>query len=391
MRERGLKIGRIFGIEIHLDWSWFFIFVLITWNLATVFGQAHPEWQITLRWGTALIASLLFFASVLAHELAHSIMARAHGIPVRHITLMLFGGVANIQREPPSPRAEFLITIVGPITSILLGIFFLLMAGIATPPLSLDVVQEPTAVIAQLDPVTTLLLWLGPINLLLGLFNLIPGFPLDGGRILRSILWAITDNLQRATRWAAGAGQVVAWLLILAGVSMIFGATLPVFGSGFLNGLWLAFIGWFLNNAAVQSYRQVVIEDILEGVPIAKMMRTDPPTVPADITISTLVHDYIMNRDDHAFPVEADGQLVGLVTLEDVRTIPREQWDTTYVQEMMTPNERLATLPTTAEADEALHQLQQYDVRQVPVVENGRLVGLVRRRDIMKWLQLQGV
>jgi CBS domain-containing protein len=239
--------------------------------------------------------------------------------------------------------------------------------------------------------VTTLLLWLGPINLLLGLFNLIPGFPLDGGRILRSILWAITDNLQRATRWAAGAGQVVAWLLILAGVSMIFGATLPVFGSGFLNGLWLAFIGWFLNNAAVQSYRQVVIEDILEGVPIAKMMRTDPPTVPADITISTLVHDYIMNRDDHAFPVEADSQLVGLVTLEDVRTIPREQWDTTYVQEMMTPNERLATLPTTAEADEALHQLQQYDVRQVPVVENGRLVGLVRRRDIMKWLQLQGV
>jgi Zn-dependent protease len=124
MRERGLKIGRIFGIEIHLDWSWFFIFILITWNLATVFGQAHPEWQIALRWGTALIASLLFFASVLAHELAHSIMARAHGIPVSHITLMLFGGVANIQREPPSPRAEFLITIVGPITSILLGIFF---------------------------------------------------------------------------------------------------------------------------------------------------------------------------------------------------------------------------------------------------------------------------
>jgi len=391
MRERGLQIGRLFGIQIHLDWSWFFIFVLITWNLASVFGQAHPEWQVALRWGTALIASLLFFASVLAHELAHSVVAQAYGVPVRHITLMLFGGVANIQREPPSPRAEFLITIVGPITSILLGIFFLLMAGITTSPLSLDVVQEPTAVIAQLDPVTTLLLWLGPINLLLGLFNLIPGFPLDGGRILRSILWAITDNLQRATRWAAGAGQVVAWLLILAGVSMIFGATLPVLGGGFLNGLWLAFIGWFLNNAAVQSYRQVVIEDILEGVPIAKMMRTNPPTVPANITISTLVHDYIMNRDDHAFPVEADGQLVGLVTLEDVRTIPREQWDTTYVREMMTPNERLATLPATAEADEALHQLQQYDVRQVPVVENGRLVGLVRRRDIMKWLQLHGV
>lgn len=390
MRKRGIQIGRILGIQVHLDWSWFFIFLLITWNLASVFGQAHPEWNLVWQWGTALTAALLFFASVLAHELAHSIVARAHGVPVRHITLMLFGGVANIQREPPSPKAEFLITIVGPITSILLGFFFLLMAGLSTTAMSLEAVRQPTAVIAQLGPLTTLLLWLGPINLLLGLFNLIPGFPLDGGRILRSILWAITDNLQRATRWAAGAGQVVAWLLIIAGIAMIFGANLPIFGTGFLNGLWLAFIGWFLNNAAVQSYRQVVIEDILEGVPIAKLMRTNPPTVPANITISTLVHEYLMNRDDHAFPVEMNGELVGLVTLEDVRNVSRDQWDTTYVREMMTPNNRLTTLPASAEADEALHQLRQLDVRQVPVVENGRLVGLVRRRDIMKWLQLQG-
>lgn len=390
MRKRGIQIGRILGIQVHLDWSWFFIFLLITWNLASVFGQAHPEWNLVWQWGTALTAALLFFASVLAHELAHSIVARAHGVPVRHITLMLFGGIANIQREPPSPKAEFLITIVGPITSILLGFFFLLMAGLSTTAMSLEAVRQPTAVIAQLGPLTTLLLWLGPINLLLGLFNLIPGFPLDGGRILRSILWAITDNLQRATRWAAGAGQVVAWLLIIAGIAMIFGANLPIFGTGFLNGLWLAFIGWFLNNAAVQSYRQVVIEDILEGVPIAKLMRTNPPTVPANITISTLVHEYLMNRDDHAFPVEMNGELVGLVTLEDVRNVSRDQWDTTYVREMMTPNNRLTTLPASAEADEALHQLRQLDVRQVPVVENGRLVGLVRRRDIMKWLQLQG-
>ena len=389
MTERGLQLGRIFGIQIHLDWSWFFIFVLITWNLASVFGEAHPEWDIVLRGGTAVIAALLFFASVLAHELAHSIVARAHGVPVRHITLMLFGGVANIQREPPSPKAEFLITIVGPITSILLGFFFILMAGI-TASINMEMVQEPTAVIAQLGPVPTLLLWLGPINLLLGVFNLIPGFPLDGGRILRSTLWAITDNLQQATRWAAGVGQIISLLLIVAGISMIFGATIPLLGSGFINGLWLAFIGWFLNNAAVQSYRQVVIEDVLEGVPIANLMRTNPPTVSADITISTLVYEYIMNRDDHAFPVEVDGELVGLVTLEDVRAIGREQWDITYVREVMTPNNRLATLPATAEADEALHQLSQLDVSQMPVVENGRLVGLIRRRDIMKWLQLQG-
>jgi Zn-dependent protease/CBS domain-containing protein len=389
MRERGLQLGRIFGIQIHLDWSWFFIFVLITWNLASVFGEAHPEWDIVLRGGTAVIAALLFFASVLAHELAHSIVARAHGVPVRNITLMLFGGVANIQREPPSPKAEFLITIVGPITSILLGFFFIMMAGI-TASINMEMVQEPTAVIAQLGPVPTLLLWLGPINLLLGVFNLIPGFPLDGGRILRATLWAVTGNLQRATRWAAGVGQIISLLLIVAGISMIFGATIPFLGSGFINGLWLAIIGWFLNNAAVQSYRQVVIEDVLEGVPIVNLMRTNPPTVSADITISTLVHEYIMNRDDHAFPVEVDGELVGLVTLEDVRAIGREQWDTTYVRDIMTPDSRLATLPATAEADEALHQLSQLDVSQMPVVENGRLVGLIRRRDIMKWLQLQG-
>jgi Zn-dependent protease/CBS domain-containing protein len=389
MRERGLQLGRIFGIQIHLDWIWFFIFVLITWNLASVFGEAHPEWDIVLRGGTAVIAALLFFASVLAHELAHSIVARAHGVPVRNITLMLFGGVANIQREPPSPKAEFLITIVGPITSILLGFFFIMMAGI-TASINMEMVQEPTAVIAQLGPVPTLLLWLGPINLLLGVFNLIPGFPLDGGRILRATLWAVTGNLQRATRWAAGVGQIISLLLIVAGISMIFGATIPFFGSGFINGLWLAIIGWFLNNAAVQSYRQVVIEDVLEGVPIVNLMRTNPPTVSADITISTLVYEYIMNRDDHAFPVEVDGELVGLVTLEDVRAIGREQWDTTYVRDVMTPDSRLATLPATAEADEALHQLSQLDVSQMPVVENGRLVGLIRRRDIMKWLQLQG-
>ena len=390
MRERGIRIGRLFGIQIYLDWSWFFMFILITWNLASVFSELHPEWQVFLRWGTALAASLLFFASVLAHELAHSIAARAYGIPVRHITLMLFGGVANIQRDPPSPKAEFLITAVGPVTSIFLGFFFLFAAGLVTRSMALEAVQEPTAVMAQLGPITTLILWLGPVNLLLGFFNLIPGFPLDGGRILRAILWALTDNLQQATRWAASVGQIVAWGLIIAGISMVFGATLPFFGSGLVNGLWLAFIGWFLNNAALESRRQVVIEDMLEGVPVAKMMHSNPPTVPANITINSLVHDHLMNHDDHAFPVEDDDQLVGLVTLEDVRAIPRGQWDTTYVREVMTPLDKLATLPTTAEADEALHQLGQLDVRQVPVLENGRLVGLVRRRDIMRWLQLQG-
>ena len=385
---RGFSIGRLFGININIDWSWLFIFLLITWQLSTVFGNFHPEWDTVLRWGTALIASLLFFASVLAHELAHSLMARAQGIPVRNITLFLFGGVSNIQREPPSPRAEFLITIVGPVTSIVLGFLFILLAGLTTG--SVDVtLAEPMQIFADLNPLSTLLFWLGPINIVLGLFNLIPGFPLDGGRILRSILWALTDNLRRATRWASWVGQAIAWLMIVAGVAMIFGVTIPFFGTGFLNGLWLAFIGWFLNSASVQSYQQVVLQDVLEDVPVTRIMRPNPPTVPPDSSISSLVHDYVMATDDHAFPVQENGRLLGLVTLEDVRGVSRNQWDVVRVREIMTPAEQLTTITTDDCADEALNKLRERDVRQLPVLHNGELAGLLRRRDIVKWLQLQ--
>lgn len=389
----GFRIGRIFGINIRINWSWLLILALIVWNLTSVFGQAHPEWSPLLRGGVALVAALLFFASVLAHELAHSLMARAQGLPVRNITLFLFGGVSNIQREPPSPRAEFLITIVGPATSIVLGLFFIfggiVWAGQRGVALTQVAGDDPTAVLRQLGPVVTVLFWLGPINLLLGVFNLIPGFPLDGGRILRSALWALTDNLRRATRWASWVGQGVAWLLIIAGISMIFGANLPVFGSGVLGGVWLAFIGWFLNSAAIQSYRQVVVQDLLEDVPVSRVMRPQPPTVAADSSVDTLVNA-IMGGDERAFPVIADGQLVGLVTLEDVRRVPRAAWPATRVREIMTPTAELVTLDVNEDAAEALHKLQTRDVRQVPVLQNGRVSGLLRRRDIMKWLQLQG-
>ena len=385
---RGFHLGRLFGININIDWSWLFIFLLITWHLSTLFGSFHPDWDIVLRWGTAVIASLLFFASVLAHELAHSLMAMAQGIPVRNITLFLFGGVSNIQREPPSPKAEFLITIVGPITSIVLGVLFILLARLTTGPMDVTL-AEPTQVFAELNPLSTLLFWLGPINIVLGLFNLIPGFPLDGGRILRSLLWAITDNLRQATRWASWVGQAIAWLMIVSGIAMIFGVTIPFFGTGFLNGLWLAFIGWFLNSASIQSYQQVVLQDVLDDVPVTRIMRPNPPTVPPDISISSLVHDYVMTTDDHAFPVEENGRLLGLVTLEDVRGVPRDQWDVTLVRQVMTPANQLITINSDDSADEALNKLRERDVRQLPVLRNGELAGLLRRRDIVKWLQLQ--
>ncbi len=382
----GFGIGRIFGINIRIDWSWLLIFFLITWNLSAAFGQLHSDWGAGLTWGVAIVAALLFFASVLAHELAHSLMARARGVPVRSITLFLFGGVSNIQRDPPSPMAEFLITIVGPITSFVIGGVLLLLAGLGTG--GLDTGGDPNRMIAQLSPATTLLVWLGSINVIVGLFNLIPGFPLDGGRVLRSILWGITDDVRRATRWASWVGQGIAWLMILGGISMVFGVQLPFFGTGFINGLWLAFIGWFLNGAAVQSYQQVVIRDVLEDVPVSRMMRTDPPTVPPAISIDTLVDEYVMRQDDHAFPVLEEGRFVGLVTLDDVRSVSRERWGSTTVGDIMTPLSELVTTTPQEDATDALNKLSERDVRQLPVMQNGQLVGLLRRRDIVKWLRL---
>jgi CBS domain-containing protein len=278
--------------------------------------------------------------------------------------------------------------IVGPLTSIVLGIVFLLVAGAAggLPP---NAATDPSAALAGLDPITTILLWLGPVNILLGLFNLIPGFPLDGGRVLRSILWAATDNFRRATRWAAGVGQVVAWLLILTGIAMIFGVQVPFFGSGFVGGLWLAFIGWFLSSAAIQSEQQLVLHDVLEGVPASRLMRSNVPTVPPTISVAELVHRYVMGTDERAFPVMDGDRLVGLVTLEDIRKVAREEWDTTSANAIMTPAEELTSVTPQTDAAEALDKLQQRDVRQLPVVSEGHLVGMVRRRDIMRWLQLQ--
>lgn len=388
MLGNGFGIGRLFGIRITIDWSWLFIFLLVTWNLAVAFGSWHPDWSQALAVGTAIVASLLFFGSVLAHELAHSLMAIAQDLPVRNITLFLFGGVSNIEREPPSARAEFLIAIVGPITSFVLGGIFLALAAVSGANI-LATATDPTEMLANLSPLTTLLVWLGPINILLAVFNMIPGFPLDGGRVLRSFLWAITNSLQKATRWASYVGQGIAWMLIITGIAMVFGAEVPFFGTGLVGGLWLAFIGWFLNNAASQSYRQIVVQNLLENVPVGSIMRREPPIVAPTSSISSLVHDRVLGTDEHAFPVMDNGRLVGLVCLHDVRGVPRERWETTRVVEIMTPREKLQITSPEEEADEALNKLQRGDHRQLPVLDHDSLVGMLRRRDVMRWLQLQ--
>ena len=388
--NNGISIGRIFGIKIGIDWSWLFIFLLVTWNLALgVFPQTHPEWSLGLDIGLAVVASILFFLSVLAHELAHSVVAVSRGLPVRNITLFLFGGVSNIQREPQSPGTEFVMAIVGPLTSIVIGIVASILGVISSGSLKVFNLRNLLQVMSGLNPVATLLLWLGPINIILGIFNMIPGFPLDGGRVLRSILWGITGKLKTATRWATWIGHIVAWIFIIAGISMFFGANLPFFGTGFISGLWLAFIGWFLNQAASQSYRQVVVQDLLEGIPVSRFMRSNLPSVPSQTTVSQLVDDHIMNSEERSFPVtDVSGKLVGVVSLEDIHKVPRKDWDTTPVSQVMIPRSELADLNPREDATEALDALSQKDLRQLPVVQDGQVVGMVRRADIMRWLQL---
>ena len=385
-RGQGFRIGRFFGIDVRVDWTWIIIFALVTYSMSNTFGQFHSEWSQSLRWGLAIISALLFFASVLAHELAHSLVSQARGNPVSSITLFLFGGVSNIKEEPDSPQGEFLMAILGPVTSLVIGGALLLATGAIGAPAAM--IGEPTDVISQLGPVRMTILWLGSINVILGLFNLIPGFPLDGGRVLRSILWGVTDDLRQATRWASWVGQGFGWLMIAGGISMVFGASIPFFGSGLFNGLWLAFIGWYLNNASAQSYQKVVVQDILEGVPVSRMMRSDPPTVTPDTSVDSLVHEHIMGGDEHAFPVIEQGELVGIVTLEDVRSMPPEAWKSSSVREIMTPGDQCSVLHPDDDAADAMTTLASCDVRQLPVLEDGHLSGVLRRQDLIQWLRL---
>ena len=387
-RGQGFRIGRLFGIDIVIDWTWLIIFALITFSLGSTVGVFQPDWDAGLQWGVATISALLFFVSVLAHELAHSLVSQGQGIEVESITLFVFGGVARIREEPKTPLGEFLMAVVGPVTSLAIGGLLLLLAGRIGGPFV--AVSDPGEIIPQLGPIQLIALWVGSINVVLGLFNLLPGFPLDGGRVLRSILWAITGNLRNATRAATRVGQGLGWLMIVGGVSMVFGVTIPFFGTGLVGGLWLAFIGWYLNNASAQSYQRVAVQDMLRGVPVTRLMRKNPPTASPSETVESLVYDRIMGTDEHAFPVLEGDELVGIVTLSDVRSMPRERWAVTRVRDIMTPNVECAVITPDEDAAQAMDRLVECDVRELPVMDQGRLSGVVRRRDLLQWLRLHG-
>jgi Zn-dependent protease/CBS domain-containing protein len=384
----GFRLGRIAGIEVFADWSLLIIFLLIAFGLATgVFPAWHPDWPAALAWGTALGAAALFLASVLVHELSHALIGRLGGIQVRRITLFMLGGMAHMEREPPTWRSELAMAAIGPVTSLALGLAFLWLAGLIAGPLDIDP-EDPGRLLASLSPLATLLAWLGPVNILLGVFNLVPGFPLDGGRVLRALLWGATGSLRKATRWASAGGQGFAWLLIGTGVLMLLGFRFPLLGGGPFGGLWLMFIGWFLNNAALVSYRQLLVKQTLEEVPVGRLMQTRLARVDPELPVARLVEEQMMASGQRVLPVERAGRFLGLVSLSDLQKSERRAWERMTAADIMTPLERLACVAPEADAGDALEELARRGVNQLPVLEDGRLVGLLRREDVLKWLSL---
>ncbi len=389
---RGLHLMRVFGIDIIVDWSLLIIFALIVTGLGSeLFPHWHPQWSAATAWLTAVAAALLFFASVLAHELSHALVGRVNGVEVKRITLFVFGGMAQVEHEPGRWPAELWMAIVGPLTSLLIGILCLLAAQSGLPALEALNVAGLQRLLAELDPARTLLLWLGQVNIILAVFNLVPAFPLDGGRVLRALMWGATHDLRRATRWASALGQGFAWLLIGAGIAMVLGATVPFLGAGIVNGMWLAFIGWFLNNAALMSYRQLLTRELLQDVPVSRLMLTRFETVPQQLPLETFVDGYLQRSDQRAFPVVDDHEaVVGLICQRDIERISPEERRRLTVREVMRPAAGMAVAHPAEDALDVLDLLAERDINQVPVVDNGHAIGLVRRADILKWLALHG-
>ncbi|RJQ54136.1 MAG: CBS domain-containing protein [Actinobacteria bacterium] len=363
-----IRLGKIMGIEIIVNYSWFIIIALITWSLAVgVFPQLTPGLSPTLYVIMGLIAGLLLFASVLLHELTHSYVARRNGLPVNSIVLFIFGGASQLTEEPKEPGVEFRMAIAGPLMSFFLAAVFL-AATVAGQLLNFGPFFFGI----------TSYLWI--INLILAVFNLVPGFPLDGGRVLRSILWKAEGNLRRATRQASIVGQSFGYLLIAGGIYFLFSGAV-------IGGIWFVFIGWFLAQAAAASYQQLLVTQVLERVDVSDVMTPDPKTVPADITIRQLVDDYFLKYHYGGFPVMDDGRPVGIVSLADVKDIPREAWETEPVREAARPVTAEVSVGPHDDVSRALSKMTQHEVGRLAVLESGRLVGLVTRSDVMRYLQ----
>jgi Zn-dependent protease/predicted transcriptional regulator len=365
-----IRLGRIFGVEIGLHLSWLIIAFLITLSLAGHFHAVSSEWGAGVIWTASVATAILFFASIVVHELSHALVARARKLPVQSITLFALGGVAQIKKEAVDASTEFWMGIVGPITSAAIGALCLGLALASGWSWMDDPHSVPLA----------MLVWLGYINLLLAAFNMLPGFPLDGGRVLRAILWWYSQDRDRATRQAAWVGQALAFAFIGLGLLQFFG------GAG-LGGLWIAFIGWFLLEAARASYAHVVTSEILSHVSIRDVMSADCPIVSSGTDLQSFAHDHVMRTGRRCFVVAEDTRVLGLLTPHEVKEVPRDRWPDVTVGDVMRPLESLHTVLPDATVTSALERMTEDDVNQLPVVSDGRLLGIISRGHVLRYLK----
>jgi Zn-dependent protease/CBS domain-containing protein len=365
------------GIDIGVHYTWLFAFALIAWSLARgFFPDSYPGWAESTYWITSVVSATLLFASVVIHELAHSLVARGFGYPVESITLFIFGGVSQIRGEADNPRHEFLIAAVGPIASLALALIFWVIGG--RPELFWFVGGQADP---GKTPVDAAIGYLAFINLLLAVFNLIPGFPLDGGRVLRSAVWRATGSLDRSTNIAATVGQAFGWALIAFGL-------LQLLAGNFLGGLWIAFIGWFLNGAAESSRRDTAMQVLFSGVKVRTVMDQSPPQVAQSTPVDAVVTDKFLQGGQRAVLVVEGDDLLGIATITDVRKLSQEKWSQTPVSQIMT-RAPLKTVGAEEDVTAALRLIAENDLNQVPVVEGNRPVGMLNRADIIRQLQVR--
>ena len=362
-----IRIGKVWGIPISLHFSWFFIFTLATWSLATsYFPNEFPALSSGVHLLMGLVTSLLFFGSVLAHELGHANLALRDRIPVKGITLFLFGGVAQITQEPRSPGSEFRIAIAGPLTSLgLAGLFGLLYFFDQAVPM----LAAPSQYLMR-------------INLMLALFNLVPGFPLDGGRVLRALIWKWTGSLQKATRVASMGGQLTAFAFIGLGI-------LTIVNGQFFNGLWLVFIGWFLQNAASSAYLQLNLQQALQGVRVGQVMNCKLNYIDHLTPISQIVDDWVIDLNQQALFVSQFGETVGFITLQDIKRISPNKWRYTPVVQVMHPIETAPQIDIESDLMGALHQMETKNINQIPVREGQNLVGLITKDQLINYIRFR--
>lgn len=359
-----VPLGRIMGIPISLDYSWFLVFALLTWILAgTYYPTEFKTWPQPLYWFMGAATAILLFVSVLLHELGHSVVALRFKVPVRSITMFIFGGVAQMGAEPPSAKAEFFIAIAGPIVSLALGVFF--------------TVVQPA--VAAIEPLWGLAKYLAYINFALVVFNLIPGFPLDGGRVLRAFLWSVTKDMRHATVVAANAGRFFGFCFIFFGVWRMF-------SGDFGGGLWIAFIGWFLDNAASAQVHHVVLQGLLTGHSVSQAMSTQCVSVQADLTLQQLVDDHVLGTGRRCFLVNRDAEAVGLITLHRIKETPRAEWANTTTSQAMLPLGEMKWIGPATGLWAALQLMDRDGVNQLPVMTGEQVVGMLSREDVVTYL-----